>query len=115
MKKKEKNLKGVDEELYQNVSQGNLILFAIHLVSEKEEKCVFERLLKECFSLFPKIFSFPRFPDWPDSRKIDSSLRKLRKKKLIIGGPKTFFFLTSSGKKTAEETAKIFRQRKLRI
>lgn len=107
--------KTFDEILYEKVSIGGLILFSILAVSEKGEKCIFERLVKECFSLFPKSFSFSKFSKWPDSRKLDSSLRYLRSKKLIIGDPKTFFSLTSSGKKTAEEIVKIFRQRKLKI
>lgn len=107
--------KFIDEELYQMVSRNDLILFAIYLVSEKEKKCTFETLVKECFLLFPKTFSFSKFPQWPDARKLDRSLRLLRAKKLITGDPKTFFILTSPGRKTAEEIAKIFRQRKLKI
>lgn len=105
--------KFIDEELYQRVSRGELILFAIYLVLEREKKCTFEELMGECFLLFPKTFSFSKFPKWPDSRKLDRALRSLRAKKLIVGDPQTFFSLTKFGKKTAEDISKIFRQRKL--
>lgn len=107
--------KSIDEELYSRVSINDLILFSIYSVVAKKEKCTFERLVKECFILFPKSFSLRHFPKWPDSRKLDRSLRTLRKRKLITGNPKTFFSLTKLGKKAAEEVAKTFRQRKLKL
>lgn len=98
---------------YQKARITDLILFGINSVIENKEKCTFERLIKECFNLFPKAFSFSQYPQWPDSRKLDRPLRTLRKRKLITGDPKTFFSLTKTGKKIALETAKTFRQRKL--
>jgi len=90
-----------------------LILFSIYSVTSNREKCDFERLIKECFTLSPETFSFSKYPQWPDSLKLDRQLRNLRKRKLITGDPKTSFSLTKLGKKTALETAKTFRQRKL--
>jgi hypothetical protein len=91
----------------------DLILFSIYLIIENQEKCTFERLIKECFTLFPETFSFSKYPRWPDSRKLDRPLRTLRKRKLIKGDPKTSFSLTKNGESIAEEIAKTFRQRKL--
>ena len=107
--------KTFEEELYQKVSLNDLILFSIFSAAEKKGKCTFEELVKECFVLFPKSFSFSHLLKWPDSRKLDRPLRSLRKRKLITGDPKTLFSLTKLGKKRAEETTKIFRQRKLKI
>ena len=99
--------------LYHKISINDLILFSMLSIIKKQEKCGFERLVKECFSLFPEIFSFDKYPLWPDARKLDRSLRTLRKKKLIIGDPTTHFSLTKTGRKTAEEVAKTFGQREL--
>ncbi len=107
--------KSIDGELYSRISTNDLILFSIYSVMAKKEKCTFERLVKECFILFPKAFSFSRISKWPDSRKLDRPLRTLRKRRLITGGPKNFFSLTKLGRKTAEEAAKTFRQRKLEL
>ena len=95
------------------VSIFDLILFSIFSLTSNREKCDFERLIKECFTLFPETFSFSKYPQWPDSRKLDRPLRTLRQRKLIKGDPKTFFSLTKAGQKIAIEIAKTFRQRKL--
>ena len=92
-------------------SINDLILFSLL----KKDKYSFEDLLKECFESFPDDFCFLSIKKWPDARKLGSSLRKLRKKKLIKGTPKSFFCLTKNGKKRAEEISKIFWQEKLKI
>ena len=108
-----KKVKTFDEELYKKARINGLILFAINSVIENKGKCTFERLIKECFTFFPQVFSFSQYLKWPDSRKLDRPLRTLRKRKLINGDPKTYFSLTKPGKKIAEEIAKTFGQRKL--
>jgi len=89
------------------------ILFAIYSLTSNGEKCGFERLIKECFTLFPETFGFSKYPQWPDSLKLDRQLRTLRKRKLITGDPKIPFSLTKLGKKIAIEISRTFRQRKL--
>jgi hypothetical protein len=89
------------------------ILFSIYSVTPGREKCDFERLIKECFTLFPEDFSFSKYPKWPDARKLDRPLRALRQRKMIEGDPQTFFSLTKAGQKLAEEISKAFLQRKL--
>lgn len=102
-----------NEDLYQRVSLGNLIIFCLFSISEKRQKCTFEQMVNECFTLFPKSFSLVHFPKWPDARKLDRTLRSLRARKLVFGNPETLFSLTKLGKKIAEETAKTFRQGRL--
>ena len=94
-------------------SINDFILFALYSLTENNKKCTFQKLIQECFSLFPEIFCFSEYPNWPDARKLDRPLRALRKKKLIKGNPQTAFTLTSSGKKVAQEIAKTLRQKKL--
>lgn len=92
-------------------SINDLILFVLY--SFADGKSSFERLVKECFSQFPQVFSLKDYPQLPDSRKLDRPLRDLRKKKLIKGDPQTLFSLTTSGKRKAEEITLTFKQRKL--
>lgn len=96
-----------------NFSVNDLILFCIHSVILSSEQCNFDRLVKECFTLFPDTLKFPRYPIWPDSRKLDRPLRALRNEKLIIGDPKTYFILTENGEKKAAIVSKALRQGKL--
>jgi len=106
-------VRGFNREISKEIPISDLILFSIYSVIFSREKCDFERLIKECFTLFPGTFSFSKHSQWPDSRKLDRPLRTLRQRKLIKGDPKTFFSLTKTGQKIAIETAKTFRQRKL--
>ncbi|MCX6764316.1 MAG: hypothetical protein NTU58_01270 [Candidatus Nealsonbacteria bacterium] len=110
---KEKSKSAFDEEVYKKLGINELILFCVYSVNNSQENCTIERLVKECFTLFPKAFSFNNFPQWPDSRKLDRPLRALRNKKLIKGDPKSKFSLTDLGKKTIKDTAKFLTQKKL--
>jgi hypothetical protein len=96
-----------------NFSVNDLILFCIHSIVLNNEQCSFERLIKECFSLFPDVLKFERYPIWPDSRKLDRPLRTLRTEGLIIGDSKTIFILTEKGQRKASEIYKSLRQGKL--
>jgi len=102
-----------EEELYKRESINNLIIFSIYSLTKNGKDCTFENLVKRCFSLFPRTFSFSQFSKWPDARKLDRPLRTLRNKKLITGDPKTSFSLTQRGRQIALEIAKNFTQRKL--
>jgi len=106
-------VRGFNQKISKQMPISDQILFSIYSVISSREKCDFERLIKECFTLFPETFSFSKYPQWPDSRKLDRPLRTLRQRKLIKGDPKTFFTLTKTGQKIAIETARTFRQRKL--
>jgi len=96
-----------------NFSVNDLILFCIHSIVSNSEQCSFERLVKECFTLFPETLKFTRYPIWPDSRKLDRPLRALRKEKLILGDPKNYFILTKLGEERSAEVSKALRQGKL--
>lgn len=106
-------IKVFDSKIYEKIGIADLILFSIYSLGSKKEGCTLERLVKECFVLFPESFNFPKYPDWPDSRKLDRSLRSLRQKKLIEGDPKTLFSVTKKGEKEALEIEKRFKQKKL--
>ena len=92
-------------------SINDLILLVLYSFSKRGVS--FEKLVKECFNQFPKVFVLKGYPQWPDTRKLDRPLRDLRKKKLIKGSPQTFFTLTPLGKKEVKEIAETFKQRKL--
>jgi len=90
-----------------------LILFCLFNIEDRKQAPTVERLVAECFTLFPKPFAMKGYPKWPDSRKLDRTLRSLRRKKLIKGDPKASFTLTEHGKKEVGEMLKEFRQKKL--
>jgi len=75
-----------NEEIYTQIAVQDLMLFGIYSVIKNKETCTFERLVAECFLLFPKVFALRRYPQWPDTLKFDRATRSLREKGLVIGG-----------------------------
>lgn len=108
-RKKSKNLKSFSEKVYKNVQMNRLILFGIYSVNSKKEECTFERLVKESFTLFPRVFGMSRYPKWPDTLKFDRALRDLREQGLITGSSKISFSLTRFGEKLAKETKEVLK------
>lgn len=96
--------KDYDEKVYTKIPLEHLIVFSIFKVIKRKEVCTFERLVKECFTLFPKTFAFYRYPQWPDSLRLDRPLRKARERSWIKGSPRGSFTLTVFGKKLALKT-----------
>ena len=88
-------------DIYLRLTLEKLILFSVISILRKKEECTFERLVKECYTLFPESFKFYRYPQWPDSLKLDRPLRDLRKHRYIVGNPKTRYTLTKLGEKYA--------------
>ncbi|MBA7582061.1 hypothetical protein ES708_23981 [subsurface metagenome] len=87
-----------ENEAYTQVDIHSLILICIEDVISSKSDCTFERLVYECFANYPKVFGLFRYPQWPDSNKLDRPLRKLRERGLIVGSPKLGFSLTEDGK-----------------
>jgi len=79
------------------LSLNDMILISVSNVSHTNDICTFERLVFECFKSFPKNFGFRKYPDWPDSSKLNRPLRKLREQGYLKGGAKTQFALTELG------------------
>jgi len=94
-------------------SINDLVLFALFNLENSKKEANFKNLLNECFSHFPKSFAMKGQAKWPDSRKPDTALRKLRLAKLIKGSPKSGFALTKKGKERAQDIAKALGQKKL--
>jgi len=88
-------------DIYSKLTLEKLIIFSILSVLRKKEESTFERLVKESYMLFPESFKFYRYPEWPDSLKLDRPLRDLRKHRYILGNPKKAYFLTKLGEKYA--------------
>ena len=110
MKKEKTTQKSSDEGKYTNIPKNHLIIFGIYSVVTKKEECTFERLIKECFTLFPKVFGMSRYPQWPDTLKFDRDLRKLREQGLITGYLRISFSLTKFGERLAKETEEFLKK-----
>jgi hypothetical protein len=101
--KKERPIAKFSPKIYVKLSLIELILLSIYLVTKKGEACTFERLVAECFINFPKVFSFKRYPKWPDASKLNRPLRTLREKGLIIGNARDIYSPNRFGESRARE------------
>lgn len=104
-------LKSFDEKIYINLPKNHLIVLGIYsIILQKKEECTFERLVKECFTLFPKVFGMSRYPQWPDTLKFDRDLRDLREQGLITGNPRISYSLTKFGERLAKEAEEFLKK-----
>lgn len=95
------------EAMYSQMDINSLLLICIDNIITNSDDCTFERLVYECFTSYPKVFSLFRYPQWPDSNKLDRPLRKLRERGLIVGSPKMGFLLTEDGKHQVARVRKV--------
>jgi hypothetical protein len=92
-------------DIYKNIGLDQLVVFSAARIIESNEECTFERLVYECFTLFPEVFGLLRYPDWPDSARINKSWLRCRTDKgWLAGSTKEGFRLTKKGEQIAKET-----------
>lgn len=103
-----------EEDVYKKINIDSLIIFSIYKI-EKKDNITFGKLVKECFTLFPKTFNLLEYPMWPDSRKLDRPIRSLKEKKIISENPNNNFSLTKLGEKKAIEVESLLKQKRLKI
>jgi len=99
-----------DEGIYTSVSLTKLTIFAISTIENNGEECAYERVVKECFTLFPKRFSLQRYPEWPDGARIKIEILRCRDNGWVTGNEKNGFQITSLGRRVAEEVLKELQQ-----
>jgi len=95
-----------DKSIYTSISLTKLTIVAIYQIVNNGEEAAYERVVKECFSLFPKRFSFQRYPEWPDGHRIEMEIMRCRDKGWITGNEKISFQITLLGKRVAQEVLK---------
>jgi len=100
---------------YKNIGIDQLVIYSAMRIISSGEECTFERLVYECFSLFPKKFEFQRYPKWPDSSRINKAWLRCRTDKGWLNGTvKKGFLLTLAGEIVAIETENELRTGRLR-
>jgi AraC-like DNA-binding protein len=95
-----------NESIYSSISLTRLAIFAIHEITNNGEECAYERVVKECFTLFPKRFSFQRYSEWPDGSRIKIEILRCRDNGYVTGNEKNGFQITLLGKRVAQEVLK---------
>lgn len=87
-------------------SLDELLMYAAWRVVESGEECTFERLVFECFTLFPEAFGLRRYPQWPDSARVNKAwLRARTDKGWLVGSVQEGFRITEAGARVARRIA----------
>lgn len=92
-----------DENIYTSISLTKLIILAISEIASNGEECAYERVVKECFTIFPKRFGLQRYPQWPDGARVKIEILRCRDNGWVTGNEKNGFQITSLGRRVAEE------------
>jgi hypothetical protein len=89
MKDKEKleKLHTFIESKYENIDLDHLVMFAINELDIMKANLSYENIVVASFKLFPKKFSLPGFPEYPDSNRVEQCLwRCAGKTRQWLGG-----------------------------
>lgn len=103
-----------NESIYSSISLTKLTIFAIHEITKNGEECAYERVVKECFTLFPKRFSFQRYSEWPDGSRIKIEILRCRDNGYVTGNEKNGFQITLLGKRAAQEVLRELQEGKVK-
>jgi hypothetical protein len=89
----------------------DLVILCAHDILAGGEECTFERLVYECFTRFPESFCLLRYPQWPDSARVNKAWLRCRTDKgWLAGNVKQGFRLTPAGKRAADRVQRSLEQ-----
>ncbi len=84
----------------------DLVVYCVSEILRGGEECTFERLVYESFTRFPEAFGLRRYPDWPDSARVNKAWLRCRTDKgWIAGSVKEGFRPTPAGETVAQRVA----------
>lgn len=79
-----------------------LVVHCVYRILSRGEECTFERLVAECFTLYPREFCLRGYEHWPDSVRVNKAWLRCRTDRgWITGSVKDGFRLTPEGEKVA--------------
>jgi hypothetical protein len=80
----------------------DLVIYCVAEILAGGEECTFERLVYECFTKFPESFGLSRYPEWPDSARVNKSWLRCRTDRgWLVGTVQEGFRLTPAGEAIA--------------
>src|SRR3990172_4604785 len=85
------------------LSLDDLLLLAAVDLEQSGQPLTFERLVAQCFELYPSRFALRGYPQWPDSNVVNKTwLRARTDKGWLVGSVRQGFRLTPEGRRHAE-------------
>ena len=88
------------EGVQKKIGRDRAIVYSVYVLEKNKVEATFQRVCVVSFRLFPESFSFPEFPEFPDSRVVRNCLWHCvhKSKEWLVGSDKTKYSLTEKGK-----------------
>ncbi len=116
MKDKEKleELKSFTESKYKNIDLDHLVMYSINELERIKGNLSYENIVVAAYKIFPKKFSLPGFPEYPDSNRVEQCLwRCAGKTRQWLGGKtRQGFSITSKSRIIFNEAVDLLEGRK---
>lgn len=97
-----------DPERYRQLRLDNLAAVGMHLLSNSGLECTFDNIVVALHKLFPEKFSLLSFPEYPDSIRVDNTLRlDCKHSEFTTGNRRKGFSLTELGRIAAEDALRV--------
>lgn len=108
-KEKLEKLKPLVFEKYENWDLDRLIMYTMGRLAKMKLDLSYENAVVAAFKLFPKKFSLPGFPNYPDSNRVMHCLSRctLNNRKWLGGKLRQGFFLTERSEKIISEVEEL--------
>ena len=107
-----KLLSPYDPSRYHDTRLDKLAVVGIHKLISNGIECTFDNAVVVLHKLFPEKFSLVSFPEYPDSIRVDTTLRlDCRHSRYVTGNRVKGFALTELGKLAAEDSTKFLESR----
>ena len=105
-KLKKNSLPKFEAGIYANIPSGELIVFAVHYLLERQSEITLEDVVSICFRLFPHKFGLKKYPRWPDSALVGRRWGDARRKRHIVEDTDTRYRLTVKGLRLIKKVEK---------
>lgn len=88
------------EEIQQKMGRDRAVVYVVYLLNNNNVEATFQRICIIAYKLFKESFSFPEFPEFPDSRIVRNTLWHCvdKSKGWLRGSDKTKYTITEEGK-----------------
>lgn len=89
---------------YENFDLDRLVVYSLIVLERKEIPLYFDHIVVGLFKMFPNKFSMANFKEYPDTNRINKSLRRLadpKRKNWATGNIENGFYLTETGREVA--------------
>jgi hypothetical protein len=108
-------LKPFSPHKYENLDLDRLVIYAVGTLEKIGADISFENAVVAAFKLFPKKFSLPGFPSYPDGKRVHDSLFRCtyKTKKWLGGKTRQGFTITDRSRAFIKEAEDLLRIQKL--